>query len=319
MILVAGEALVDLIVEPSGALTAHTGGGPYNAARTLGRLGAPVAYVGRLSSDAFGRRLRAGLEADGVRLAVPHPTEQPTTLAVAELDEHGAATYRFYLEGTSAAGLVDGDVEALPASLDAVHVGTLGLVLEPTATTLERLVHRLPMDVLVMLDPNCRPAVPTDAVAYRNRLDRLLARADVVKVSGDDLAYLFPGVDARDGARSLLGHGPSVVLLTDGAAGVHVLTARGEHTVPAHPVRVVDTVGAGDAFGGAFLAAWTAQGLGRGDLVRDDDVRRCVAAAAVVASVTCERRGADPPRLGALAATSPAAYAVLSGVGGQTG
>jgi fructokinase len=322
VIVVAGEALVDLIEAAGGAdaLTVVPGGGPYNAARTLARLGAPVAFLGRLSTDAFGEQLRAALVLDGVDVSLTVATADPTTLAVARLADDGSATYTFYLAGTSATGLVPDDIPVLPRDVEALHVGTLGLLVEPTAATVEALVSAQPREVLVLLDPNCRPAVPVDHAAYRARLERVLARADVVKVSREDLDYLFPeAADPVEAARTWLHAGPTVVLLTDGAAGVVVLTADGDTRVPAPDVVVVDTVGAGDAFGGGFLAAWTAQGLDRGDLRRTAEVVRCVSAAVAVAAVTCMRRGADPPLLGELASVAPEAAAVLSGIGGATG
>ena len=154
MIIVAGEALVDLIAQADGRLVPVAGGGPYNAARAIARLGVPAAWAGGLSSDRFGRMLEAGLAADGVSLELAQRTDRPTTLALAELDEHGAAAYRFYAEGTSAAELYPGPLAGgLPAGTRAVHAGTLGFVLEPMATTLERLVTSLPDDVLLMVDP----------------------------------------------------------------------------------------------------------------------------------------------------------------------
>ncbi|HEX5828922.1 MAG TPA: PfkB family carbohydrate kinase, partial [Candidatus Limnocylindrales bacterium] len=152
MIVVAGEALVDLIVRADGSLVAVPGGGPYNAARAVGRLGVPVAWLGGLSSDRFGRQLEVGLVEDGVSLALVQRTDAPTTLALAELDAGGAATYRFYTQGTSAPLVLPGPLHrGLPAGTRAVHAGTLGLVLDPMATTLEALVAALPEDVLVLV------------------------------------------------------------------------------------------------------------------------------------------------------------------------
>ena len=147
-----------------------------------------------------------------------------------------------------------------------------------------------------MVDPNCRPSVIADRAAYLARLDAVFARADVVKVSGDDLAYLVPGVDPREAARTLLERGPSVVLLTDGGRGVVVLTRAATLDIPVPAVRVVDTVGAGDAFGGGFLARWVERGLGRADLADPAALRDAVTLAIEVAGITCQRAGADPPR-----------------------
>ena len=204
MIVVAGEALVDLIVRADGSLIAVAGGGPYNSARAIARLGEDVAWIGGLSADRFGRDLEAGLVASGVSLELVQRTERPTTLALAELDPDGAATYRFYTEGTSAPAVQPGPLEAgLPPGTRALHAGSLGFVLEPMATTFEGLVGGLPDDVLLSVDPNCRPSITHDPDAYRTRIARVLARADVVKVSTDDLAFLVPGMDATTLTSSL--------------------------------------------------------------------------------------------------------------------
>jgi fructokinase len=320
MIAVAGEALIDLILSPDGSLTAIPGGGPFNAARTIARLGADAAFVGRLSDDRFGRRIAGLLEADGVDLRWTASTPDPTTLAVAELDAQGTARYRFYLEGTSSPGLEPTDLGGEPwgerHEVTALHVGTLGLMVEPMASTYEWLVGALADDVLVLVDPNCRPSVlhdPGVEKAYRARLDRVLARADVVKVSGDDLAFLAPGRPTVHAARDLLGLGPTVILLTDGAEQLLVVTPGGDIRVPVPRVAVVDTVGAGDALGGAFLAAWTATGRGLADLHDHGALRAAVELAVRVASATCERQGADPPHLHELDPATAAGFRRLGG------
>lgn len=309
-IVVGGESLVDLILDPSGGIQAVPGGGPYNAARTVARLGGHSTFLGRFSDDRFGARLRDSLAADGVRLGCPDPTTAPTTLAVAELDDGGAARYRFYFAGTSAPQLTpDQAVDALPPDLGALHVGTLGLVLEPIAQALEAVVGQVGDEVLVFLDPNCRPGVALDDAVYLARLERVLARADVVKVSADDLDYLEPGVPALDAARHLLRHGPKAVLLTAGGDEVVVLTASAEQALRVPRVTVADTVGAGDSFGGAFLTAWTAAGTDHARLGDLDALRRPVEAAIAVAAITCQRVGADPPHLADLPAEVAAAFA----------
>ncbi|HTE60562.1 MAG TPA: carbohydrate kinase [Solirubrobacteraceae bacterium] len=296
IIVVAGEALIDLVPAGDGMLAAHPGGGPFNTARTLGRLERPVAYLGRISTDAFGAQLAGRLADDGVRLDAHVRTDDPTTLALVDLDERGSAHYRFYDAGTAAPGLTEAAaLAALPDGVAALHVGTLGLVLEPMAAALEALAAELAGRALVMVDPNCRPAVVTDPAAYRARLVRVLAHADVVKVSDDDLAWLAPGVPATDAARALLGQGPAVVLLTRGADGALALTGEAEEAVAAPPVDVVDTIGAGDAFSGGWLAWWSERGLGRAELADAAVVAEATRFACLVAARTCERAGASPP------------------------
>jgi fructokinase len=296
LIVVAGEALIDLVPEGDEALVAHLGGGPFNTARTLGRLERPVTYLGRISTDRAGRRLADRLADDGVRLDGLVRTEDLTTLALVELDEHGGARYRYYDEGTAAPGLIAADaLAALPDGTAFLHVGSLGLVLEPMADALEALSRELTGRALVMVDPNCRPAAIADAAGYRARLARVLALADVAKVSEEDLAWLAPGVAAPDAARGLLAQGPAVVLLTLGGDGAIALTRDLEETIAAPPVDVVDTIGAGDAFSGGWLAWWSERGLGRAELANAASVTEATRFACLVAARTCARAGASPP------------------------
>ena len=296
MIVVAGEALIDLLVHPDGRLAAVPGGGPFNTARTIARLGVRVGFLGRLSDDRFGRTLRAALADDGVDLSLIESTTAPTTLAIAELDDAGAATYRFHTAETSAPGLsADAVGAALAVNPTALHVGTLGLVLQPMADAIVDGVSRSAPTTLVMLDPNCRPMVIADRHAYLERLNAVLRRADIVKTSADDLAYLAPGVPHVAAARDLLGRGPVAVLLTNGPNPVVGLTATASFDLAVPDVEVVDTVGAGDAFGGAFLARWIERGFGRAELADVAALRDAATRAVEVASLTCRRAGADPP------------------------
>jgi fructokinase len=301
VVVVGGEALVDLVVAADGSLAGHPGGGPYNVARTIGRLGQRVAYLGRVSTDGFGKRLRRELEADGVDLSAVVPTDDPTTLALAELDAAGAARYRFYEAGTSAPGLtLEAASAALPEHVDTFYLGTLGLVFEPMASTLEALVARVGDGTLVAQDPNCRPTTIADPAAFRGRITRLVARTDVVKASDDDLAWIDPDTDPVTAARGLLAQEHAVALVTLGAKGALVITKHEAIEVHSPKVEVVDSIGAGDAFMGAFLAHWCGRGLSRADLGRLDEVEQATRFACRVAAITCARSGADPPRLAEL-------------------
>ena len=299
VIVVAGEALVDLVVSPDGQVDARLGGGPYNAARTLARLGAKTTFFDGIADDRFGRQLRERLVADGVLLGAAEPTSRPTTLAVAAVDEAGVASYSFYLDGTSAADLdYDALKKALPADATALHVGSLGLLMEPIGAAVERAVlNDTPAEALVLLDPNCRPSAVADRDGYWRRIAAVARRADIVKASVEDLAYLYPGIPDEEAARTLLSVGPRLVLVTDGPrpSRAFLPDAVLREAVPA--VTIADTIGAGDAFGGGFLAWWTGHGLGRADLHRADMVGLALRAAVAVAALTCTRPGADPPAL----------------------
>ena len=292
MIVVGGEALVDLVIDPDGAVIAKLGGGPFNAARTIGRLRSEVAFLGALSSDRLGMLLLRQLVRDEVDDSLVEFTDLPTTLASAELDEQGAATYHFYFSDTAAPNL---HRLSLPPAVTILHIGTLGMVLEPLATSLEAIVGSIGDGVLVLLDPNCRPRVTPDRPGYLARLERMLRRADVVKVSTDDLEFIAPD-DHATGVRLLLEGGAALVLHTDGGRSVHIHWPADEIEVPVPAVEVVDTIGAGDAFGGAFAAWWDQAGFGRRDLGDRESVRAAVTAAVEVAAVSCSRVGAQPPR-----------------------
>jgi fructokinase len=298
LIAVAGEALMDLVIDPSGSVVAVPGGGPFNAARVVARLGSPCRFLGRLSDDSLGIRLRTTLERDGVKVVVGDPVAAPTTLAVAEVDGTGAARYRFYLDGTSAGELRPEHVpDAVHAGISGLLLGGLGLVLEPMATTLLELTSRLPAHVVVMVDPNCRPHAIPDPPAYRRRLAEFLVRADVVKVSTEDLQFLDPGASTARAARALLTHGPRVALVTDGAGPVTAYTDVSEVSVPVPSVVVVDTVGAGDAFAAGFLAWWVGRSRSREDLMDPRTLREATVAAVEVATATCTGQGAHPAGL----------------------
>jgi fructokinase len=297
VIVVAGEALVDVVVDRDGGLVAHPGGGPYNVARTIGRLEQAATYVGRISTDRFGARLRQELESAGVGTETVVATDAATTLALAELDASGTAAYRFYAAATSVPGLtIEAAAAVLPPHIATFYLGSLGLVFEPVATTLETLLSRVDEETLVALDPNCRPAAIEDRAGYRRRLERILRRVDVLRASADDLAWLDPGTPPLDAARALLSREGAVALVTLGPEGALVMSGDHVAEVEAPRVEVVDTIGAGDAFTGAFLADWSSRGLGRADLGRRDELAEAVRFACRVAAITCARAGADPPR-----------------------
>jgi fructokinase len=297
VILVAGEALVDLVPGAGSSLLAHPGGGPFNTARTVARLGRPVAFLGRLATDRFGRTLEGMLREDGVGLGSVVRTDDPTTLALAEVDDAGVARYRFYERATSAPGLEPAEaLAALPGEVAILHVGTLGIHLEPIATAIEAVVERLAGSALVVVDPNVRAGVLADPAAFRARLGRLRERADLLKLSEDDLAWLVPGVPPDEGVRSVLG-GARAGIVTLGGDGALAVTAAGAIHVAAPPVDVVDTIGAGDAFGGGLMAWWHMRGLGRDALGDLDALVEATGFACRVAGLTCARAGAQPPTL----------------------
>ena len=296
MILVAGESLIDLIVGPDDGVHASPGGGPFNAARTIARLGQPARFLGRFSADPFGDLLTEKLVQDGVELAIPGRVAEPTALAIVALGGLGVPEYWFHVAQTATFVLDQPTArQALRADVTALHIGSLGLVVDPMAAELERLVHDLPPEVLLLLDPNWRPQAIPDADAHRARIRRILPRTDILKTSTEDLSFLVPDRRPAEAARILLDWGAHCVLLTDGPSSVRAFTGGDQLAIQVPPVQVVDTVGAGDAFGGAFLAWWAERGLARENLEHSPQLLAAVTAAARVASLTCARAGAEPP------------------------
>ncbi len=299
MIVVVGEALIDLVIDPDGTVNAKLGGAPFNTARACGRLGASVAFVGAISDDRFGTMLAAQLEADAVTTEFLPRVTMPTTLAAAELDERGTASYRFYIDGTSSPALSEPPVVASGVSSadwpTVLFTGGLGLVLQPMADTVERMVANVADNCVVMVDVNCRPLIIPNREAYVACVRRVMSGADLVKVSDEDLAYLAPGVEPIVAARALLDHGPRAIIVTAGGDAVHVLTAVGDATVPVQRVEVVDTIGAGDSFDAGFLCWWLESGNSVDDLGSLEHLVPAIRAATAVAGIVCGRRGADPP------------------------
>lgn len=279
-----------------GTERAAPGGGPFNTARALARLGVPTEFLGHLSDDEHGHELARLLVADGAGLELATIGHERTTVAHAELDSKGVARYEFMFEGTSAPNLTIAMLpDRLSSDVQALHVGSLGLVLEPMASTLIEFLEREHGGRLVVLDPNVRPGLIPDHV-YRERLQHVSAVCTVVKGSEADLAWLFPGRGYRQAARMLIDQGVRLVVVTLGAAGAFGAARDCEIAVEAPHVDVADTIGAGDAFGAALLAWLHQRDAMDADLHLDrKSLKEALVYANVAAAITCSRAGADPP------------------------
>ncbi len=296
MIVVCGEALIDVIHNGDGTQRAAPGGGPFNTARALARLGVPTAFLGHLSSDAFGRELAGLLRDDGAGLQFATVGSEATTIAIADVDSQGLAEYEFLVEGTSAPNLTPDMVpQQFAADVSALHLGTLGLVLQPMASTLADLALREQGNRVVMLDPNIRAGLTPDD-EYRARLLTVVSQSTIVKGSDADLAWLFPDFDYETVADRILGYGVRLVVVTLGADGAFGAHGDLRLRVPAPQVEVVDTIGAGDAFGAALLAWLHDHDCVRPDLrLEEGELRAALEYACLAAAITCTRPGADPP------------------------
>jgi fructokinase len=297
VIVVCGEALVDL-VDDHGLLSAVPGGGPFNTAIALGRLGIPVAYLGTLSHDAYGSLLARLLTEAGVDMSLVRWSEAPTPLAVVHRQSDGENAYTFYLTGTSLTDLPPEAVPALPDQAWAIHVGTLALAIDPPAAAFEALLDREARRRTIVFDPNVRPAVFGDQVSYRDRFERLATFADVIKLSEHDAAWIYPELGRADILERVLGLGPRLVAITMGTLGAVAASREGHARVPAVPITVVDTVGAGDIFGAALLAALVERDAlepGATRSLDDSLLEEAVEYAVTASAITCTRRGAVPP------------------------
>lgn len=312
-VLVAGEALTDVLVDPAGRRRAAPGGSPANVALGLGRLGHPVCFATRIGTDAFGDALRGRLREAGVRLAPGSVTQAPTSTATARLDASGAATYDFDIRWDPTERAV-GALRDGPAAH--LHTGSIATALPPGADAVLAAVLAARAAATVSYDPNVRPALLGPADRERPRVEALVAACDVVKVSAEDLDWLWPGHDADEIAARWAAAGPALVVVTLGERGARARWRHGVHDVAPYPVRVADTVGAGDAFMSTLVSGLLRAGLLGGSA----DCRRALAAAtaagrlpgpvtdalamaARAAALTCSRPGADPPtaaELGAL-------------------
>jgi fructokinase len=295
--LVLGEALIDAVVRADGSVDRHPGGSPMNVAIGLGRLGRQIDLLSWLADDADGALIRAHLEASAVRLLTGATGPDRTSVATAHLDPTGAATYVFDLAWDLP--------EQYPGQDDpplVVHTGSIAALLPPGAARVERELARHRATSTLTYDPNVRPSIIGPAAANRPAVERLVGGVDVVKVSDEDLTWLYPGQDPAQVAEQWARSGPGLVVVTLGGDGALARTADGVAVrIGATPVRVADTVGAGDSFmGGLIDGLWSAGLLGadrRAALravpaeVVEQILRRC----ARIAAITVSRPGANPP------------------------
>jgi fructokinase len=305
VITVIGEALVDLVVSPDWGCHAAPGGAPANVALALARLGRDVSLRARLSGDGFGTMLREHLTRNGISPRDFVDAPQQSTLAIATLSDDGQASYSFYANGTADWAWRPTDLGPLPPDVDALYLGSLAAALPPGAAYIESFTQlvRSAGKVVIVYDPNLRPTATPDRDAERRRVERQLRQVHVAKASAEDLDWLYPDQTIREVARRWQRIGPDLVVVTMGADGAFGLSRDGtELTVPPVPAEVVDTIGAGDAFSAGLVDAMAEEGLlGRDGIaalaeLSPAQLARLLTSAGIVAALTVERPGADPPR-----------------------
>jgi fructokinase len=303
LITVIGEALIDLIPGAApGSYQARVGGSPFNVAVALSRLGNRTALMARMAEDGFGRMLRDAAAAEHIDLAgAPHAGE-PTTLAVVSVDSDAGAGYDFYLQGTADWQWTDLELAQMDTDTDVLHFGSLAAAIAPGS---ERIVNlaadvRAAGKVLVSYDPNVRPAALGTPADARGVVARCVRCAHVVKASREDVEWLYPGGAVDEVAALWSGLGAELVVVTDGERGATAYRPGAEPVErPGRSAEIVDTIGAGDAFTAGMLSGLVRHGVhvpARLANLQEDVLAGILDEGVLVASLTCERAGADPPR-----------------------
>ncbi|KQT61221.1 MULTISPECIES: carbohydrate kinase family protein [unclassified Aureimonas] len=308
MILTCGDALIDMVpVRRPGEPPSYrpmAGGSCLNIAVALARLGTPAGFVGGISTDFLGDILRDTLTAEGVDLSRATFLDEESTLGLVSL-ESGSARYVFYDQASASRHWAPSEQALDFADVSAVHFGSVTLIGDPAGARCEAYAAKARRHCLVTLDPNCRPTLVRDPAAYRARIDRMAQLSDIVRLSDEDAAYLYPDTPLDAVASLILDKGARLVVLTRGAAGAAAATRSASAHVPAVAVAVEDTIGAGDSFFAAFLTALSDLGsLDRAavEYLSPADIEIALRFAARAASLACTKTGANPPYRRELAA-----------------
>jgi fructokinase len=290
---VCGEVLIDLIPDGNGERIPHVGGGPANTAKALARLGHEVYFIDGISNDKYGQMSRQKLLDDEVKLDLALNSDKPTCLAIVSLNENGGASYEFEIDGTAT---FDFSASWLPDPSrykpSVLHIGTLVTVIEPGADVLYDWAMQVAEFAPIVFDPNVRSVVMNDRDKYLAAVERWVAISSVVKVSDDDMAWLYPGQEYADVAKLWINDGAALVVVTRGAHGLMGFTADGVVEAPGVKVDVADTVGAGDTVGAIVVEAMIEKGILN---LTGDTLKTVLHRAAIAAGITCSRKGAQPP------------------------
>jgi len=290
---VCGEVLIDLIPGADGVRIPHVGGGPANTAKALARLDHDVQFIDGISTDEYGVAARKELIDDEVKLDLALTSDKPTCLAIVSLDANGGASYEFKIDGTAT---FDFDLKWLPDPSrykpQVLHIGTLVTVIQPGADVLYDWAMQVAEFAPIVFDPNIRPSVMGDHDLYEAAVEKWAALSSVIKVSDDDMAWLYPGQKYEDVARRWLNDGAALVVVTRGSNGIIGFTADGSVEVDGAKITVADTVGAGDTVGAIIVEAMVEKGI---LALTGDVLKATLHRATVAAGITCSRKGAQPP------------------------
>ena len=285
--------LIDLIPGSDGVRVAHVGGGPANTAKALARLGHDVQFIDGISTDEYGVAARKELLDDEVKLDLALTSDKPTCLAIVSLDANGGASYEFKIDGTAT---FDFNLNWLPDPSrykpQVLHIGTLVTVIQPCADVLYDWAMQVAEFAPIVFDPNIRPSVMGDHDLYEAAVEKWAALSSVIKVSDDDMAWLYPGQKYEDVAKRWINDGAALVVVTRGLQGIIGFTVDGSVEVDGAKITVADTVGAGDTVGAIIVEAMIEKGI---LALTGDVLKATLHRAAVAAGITCSRKGAQPP------------------------
>ena len=289
---VCGEALIDLIPRGEQKI-AIVGGGPANTAKALARLGFDSYFIDGISTDGFGGMIKDQLLHDGVNLKYAHYSDKQTCTADVSLDKAGVASYVFTIDGTATFDFTK-DWLPDPAEIQPVvlQIGTLATIVQPAADVLLEWAKSVAKVAPVVFDPNVRSSVQPDRPKYQEAIAKWAAISAVIKVSEDDLSWLYPEQDQIAIAEEWIKGGSTLVIITKGSYGIIGVTKDDVVSVPGVKIEVVDTVGAGDTVGAIVVEAIVERGL---EVITGDVLREVLVRATKAAAITCSRAGANPP------------------------
>ncbi|MBN2626387.1 MAG: carbohydrate kinase [Spirochaetales bacterium] len=300
MVISLGEALIDFISRKDLEFAGFPGGSPFNTSVALSRLGVPVQFLGRVSTDMFGQQLMDYLTANGVGTEITLRAEAPTTLSFVKKQPDGQARYAFFSNGASDKSWPREEMDRviIPEKARMIHFGSISFSQEPCGSTLENFLKTRCGKLLLSFDPNIRPSLVPDREVYMDRFHALCPLSTVIKLSDEDLEWLYPETSREEALDSLLERGVTLIALTEGKKGARLITKQHNVTTPLYDLPVADTIGAGDTFHGAILAYFhDRQWFDRETIaaLNAEQLKDLGEYANKAAGINCSRSGANPP------------------------